>query len=587
MKKIWLSVIVVMLFSAACVFKPGRSDRSSIVLARVDGKTVTAAQLDSIAVKKAVIINDTTDVESLKTALLDSLIDLKLTEIREDSIVLGLEYERDFLDKRKDELASTVLRLMYEGEIVSNANIDSSEVIGEYQDNSDKYIDPEQLKASHILIKIPPPDTFGVGSEEKMKEAFEKNKKETLIRAKAVMVKANQGENWDSLVVKYSQDMTNNNKGGDLGYFARGAMVPAFDSAAFAADVGDIVGPVETRYGFHIIRIDDHKPESALELDDELFNKIKTTLKRAKEKELADGFVDSLKTAAKYTYNEEILEQPDSLLEPDMWVMIVDDVDTVFEKVLKKNFYKYLRINNIDDWTVEDKKNMLTERAVNSLLRAAAYKLGYYDYPKALTAKEDINRREAKLRVKQMMRDIEYKPSKEEIEQYYNEHFIKRYKEKKPLHIQHIIFEDSVLALIIRDSVLAGADFKEMALRYYASESAEPEIIKVAYDLGYISDEELGPEFFNTANSLEINDVSLPYKTEWGYHIIKLVDKRTDKKLDQVRPGIRRALIEAAGSRVRRQYLDDWRSKTVIQVEKSSLGKYEFPESMRAVEIAP
>jgi len=586
-KKIWLFTIAVMLLLTACVFKPGRSDRSSMVLARVDGKTITAVQLDSIAEKKAVVINDTTDVKSLKMALLDSLIDQKLIEIREDSIVLEIEYDRDFLDKRKDELASTVLRLMYEGEISSKANIDSSEINKEYQENSNKYINPEQVKASHILIKVPPPDTFGINSEEQKKEAFEKNKEETLIRAKAVLAEAKQGKNWDSLVVKYSQDVTNNHKGGDLGYFNRGAMVASFDSAAFAAGVGDIVGPVETVYGFHIIRIDDHKPESPLELDDDLFNKINAMLKRAKEKELTDSFVDSLKAAAKYVYNEEILEQPDSLLEPDIWVMIVDDVDTVFEKVLKKNFYKYLRVNNITDWTIEDKKNMLIEMAVNSLLRASAYKLGYYDYPKALAAKEDINRREAKLRIKQMMRNLEYKPSKEEIEQYYNEHFMEHYKEKKPLHVQHIIFEDSALALVVRDSILAGADFKGMALRYYASESAEPEIIKVAYDLGYISNEELGADFFNTANSLEVNDVSLPFKTEWGYHIIKLVDRRIDKKLDQVRPGIRRALIEAADSRMRRQYLDDWRSEAVIQVENNPLKKYEFPESMKAVEITP
>jgi len=582
MNKIKLTLITVLLLTTACIFKSDQIDKDTAILARVDGKSISAAQLDSIAEALNIIISDTTDIESLKYALLDSLVDLALIDIRIDSMASELEHDREFLDKRSNDLVNVVLKLMYQGEIVAKVNVDSSEIVDHYQQNLDKFKDPEQVKAAHILIKAPPSDTVGLSSENEKKKAIDKNIAETLERAKAVYDRVKKGENWDSLVVKYSQDRSNNQKGGDLGYFQRGQMVPAFDSTSFAGDIGAIIGPVETSFGYHIIRIDDHKLETQLELDEKLFEQIKTQISRAKEKELTDKFVDSLKTNFTPVYNEEILNQPDSLLDPNEWIMIVDVKDTVFELEVQQKYPKYLRINQITEPKLDDKKKFLEEIAVNPLLRAAGKNLGYYEEPKVIQVKEEVTLREASLRTKQILRNLEYQPSEEEIEQYYKENFKKRYKEKKPLHVQHIIFEDSAVALIIRDSLQAGADFKEMALKYYPG---EPEIREVAHDLGYISDEELGADFYNVINSLEKNGISLPFKTEWGYHIVKLIDRKIDKKINQVKPGIRRALIEKSDSIVRSNSLNQWRAEADIIIDEKIMKKYKFPEMMYIVEI--
>jgi len=586
MKKIVLIVLALGLLLTSCFLGAGKTDKSEQVLARVGSKIVTAAQLDSMAEAKSIVINDTTDVEALKMELLDSLIDMKLVEMRQDSIVLTLDKDLTFAEKRNDEVSNTVFRMLFEGEISNKVIVDSSEVLQYYQDNPDRFKNPEQVKASHILIPPPPPDTAGVKDKEKIKAIIDKNDKETQKRAKAVFDRAKKGEDWDSLVVAYSQDATNNKKGGDLGYFPHGRMVPAFDSAAFAAEVGEIVGPIKTRFGYHIIRIDDKKPEELRELNEELRGDIEKQLARVKEKEMADKFLDSLKTQAIYTFNEEILPLPDSGLDPALWVMVVNGTDTVYENRVQKDFYKYLRHYGIADtaWTADTKKDMLKDISVTYLLRAAGKTLEYYEMPKAIEAFNDFTNREAQLRTKNSLRDLEYSPSEEEIEQFFNENFEKRYKETKPLHIQHIIFEDSAKAVIIRDSILAGADFKEMALKYYPG---EPEIREVAYDLGYISEKELGQEFFDYVNSLKVRDVSLPFKTEWGFHVVKLVDRREDKKLEQVRPGIRKVLIEAADAKIRKQYLDQRRSGVSIVIEKKFLNKHKFPESLYSVEITP
>jgi parvulin-like peptidyl-prolyl isomerase len=102
----------------------------------------------------------------------------------------------------------------------------------------------EVVKASHILVN------FGT------------NKDSSKAEASRILGEAKSGkEPFQILATKYSQDPGSARKGGDLGYFGKGQMVKEFDDAAFGANVGDIVGPVESKFGFHIIKVEDKKSE--------------------------------------------------------------------------------------------------------------------------------------------------------------------------------------------------------------------------------------------------------------------------------------------------------------------------------------
>jgi parvulin-like peptidyl-prolyl isomerase len=550
----------------------------------VGDKPILASELDSIALFIDVLITDTTDIDALKAEYLDSLIDIKLVNMLEDSIAGTLENDLDFKESREREVSNVVFRLMFESEISANVHVDSTEIDSSYQANLDRYLVPEMVKASQILIPPPDPDTTGVKSEKKKQQITDENDRDTYERARAVYDKAIAGENWDSLVVKYSQDGMTNKKGGNLGYFPQGRMVAPFDSAAFAAEVGQIVGPVKTKYGYHIIRINDRRPEEYRELNDTLRSNIKGQIASVREKALADKFLDSLKVEADYQFNNDALALDDSLITPETWVMIVNQTDTVYESRMKRDFPKYRRFHQLDQWTVDDKINMLKEISATNLLRAAGRQLGYYDQPKAIEAKQAVTTSEARQRAKNLLRDLEYTPSEDEIAAYYEEHFDELYKARKPLHVQHIIFQDSALAAAVKDSFTAGVDFKDMAIKYYPG---EPEIREVAYDLGYISEDELGEDFFKQANMLEKGEVSQPFKTDWGYHLIKLVDRRADKKLDQVRPGIRRALAEIADNKVRTRYLDAKKAEATISIDNEAVKKYKFPQSLYSIAITP
>ncbi len=101
----------------------------------------------------------------------------------------------------------------------------------------------EQIKASHILIKA------NNNPDSAKKEALK------------ILKMAKSGEDFANLAIKYSEDKGSGRKGGDLGYFGKGKMVKEFDQAVFAAKPGQIIGPVKTQFGYHIIKVVDRISE--------------------------------------------------------------------------------------------------------------------------------------------------------------------------------------------------------------------------------------------------------------------------------------------------------------------------------------
>lgn len=90
-----------------------------------------------------------------------------------------------------------------------------------------------RVKASHILVK-------------------------TESEAKQIMQKISAGDDFAKLAKMFSQ-CPSGNAGGDLGYFGKGQMVKPFEDACFKAKAGDVVGPVKTQFGWHVIKVVDIK----------------------------------------------------------------------------------------------------------------------------------------------------------------------------------------------------------------------------------------------------------------------------------------------------------------------------------------
>ena len=109
------------------------------------------------------------------------------------------------------------------------------------------------------------------------------------------------GDDFADLAAEYSTDSSNADQGGDLGWFGRGRMVEAFETAAFEAEVGEIVGPIETSFGFHIIEVMGHEER---QLDDEAFegalqdafNEWLLDARRNADVEVADSWIQAIPT---------------------------------------------------------------------------------------------------------------------------------------------------------------------------------------------------------------------------------------------------------------------------------------------------
>ena len=125
--------------------------------------------------------------------------------------------------------------------------VTDAEVEKYYKEHLDDYREGEQARARHILIRVDP------GADESALAAAK-------AKAEAIAKMAKAGVDFATLARKHSQDPGSKDKGGDLGWFGRGRMVKTFEEAVFGHKPGDIVGPIKSQFGFHIIKVEGFKP---------------------------------------------------------------------------------------------------------------------------------------------------------------------------------------------------------------------------------------------------------------------------------------------------------------------------------------
>ncbi len=153
-----------------------------------------------------------------------------------------------------------------------------------YEDNKQQYSAPEQVRASHILLK----------TEGKDDAAVKKQAEELLAKVKA-------GADFAQLATKYSEDDTSKVKGGDLDFFPKGQMVPEFDKAAFSMKPGEISDLVKTQYGYHIIKLTEKKDASTKPLEEvraQIEDQVKWERAQAEAQRSADEVAPVLKKPA-------------------------------------------------------------------------------------------------------------------------------------------------------------------------------------------------------------------------------------------------------------------------------------------------
>lgn len=255
---------------------------------------------------------------------------LSYVEFDSDKIARNLKVKNDdlntFYERNKHDFTEPVrAKAMYGyvkvDAIVKGLKIDEEKLKAYYNENIVSYQEPRKVKASHILIT---PE----------KSAVNQTSAKTIARDKAIFVlkEIKSGKSFSSLAKEYSDDPGSAIKGGDLGFFGFGDMVKEFESAAFTLEKGEVSELVETKYGFHIIKVTDIKKERTRPFK-EVRKAVIKTVENEQLKVVAEKIIKEVGVAMKNsnTLSEARKNNPHKKVKISMTKMMTrDDKSTVF-----------------------------------------------------------------------------------------------------------------------------------------------------------------------------------------------------------------------------------------------------------------
>jgi peptidyl-prolyl cis-trans isomerase C len=204
----------------------------------------------------------------------------------EDAFKQMLQARGVSLDQLRNDTAQTIaVNVMLKSELEPKIVVADADSKKFYDENKARFRQDDAVHASHILIRTP--ENADVAAKAKAKT-----------QADDVLAQLKKGGNFADLAKAHSQDPGSAANGGDLGFFSKGQMVPAFEQAAFGLKPGETSGVVETPFGFHIIRVSEFKAGRDLAYA-EVKAQIEDYLKQQLRDQKSQEFVDQLKAKGK------------------------------------------------------------------------------------------------------------------------------------------------------------------------------------------------------------------------------------------------------------------------------------------------
>ncbi len=173
-------------------------------------------------------------------------------------------------------------KLVVEKGVGGNVKVSDADISAYLSKNHASLDTAEQVRAKHILVA-------------------------NLPTAQTVEAKLKSGGDFAALAKQYSTDPSSKDKGGELGFFGKGQMVPAFQAAAFSQPIGAIGAPVKSPFGYHIIVVEEKKPAQVATLANSR-DKIKTLLQQQQEQQQIPAFLANLRSKANIVVNDPALK---------------------------------------------------------------------------------------------------------------------------------------------------------------------------------------------------------------------------------------------------------------------------------------
>ena len=239
------------------------------VLAVVAGEEITKAELDTYLQGVPREQQAYASNPAFREQFLEQLVSLYLFAQKgeEDKLTETEEFQKVMANARREILAQFAMR-----ETLKDVAVESDEVEAFYDLNKAQFQKGESVCAKHILVE----------TEEKCNE---------------ILASITSGEKTFEDAAKESSTCPSGQRGGDLGAFGKGQMVPEFEQAAFAAEIGHVVGPVKTQFGAHLIKVEAKSAATVTALE-EVSEQIRQHLLQQKQHQVYTATINELK--AKY-----------------------------------------------------------------------------------------------------------------------------------------------------------------------------------------------------------------------------------------------------------------------------------------------
>lgn len=312
-KIIVVLTLILVSASAWAADKKAPEDKVAVVNGVTISKDTYDRELDFFVRRAAPGGKQIPDVQmaQMKNEVLESLIDRELLfqESKKQGIQVKSEAVSDQLQKIKQrypnkeefkKLLSNMgltesevqaqiergmaIQKLIDKEVTEKIKVSDEETKSFYDKNPQLFQQPEQVKASHILIKV-------------QTDAPDDQKAAARKKIEAVQQKVQKGEDFATLAKTYSEGPSGP-KGGDLGYFRRGQMVKPFEETAFSLKPDETSEIVETQFGYHLIKVNDKKPAQKMTYA-EVKDRLNDNLKKQKTDSEANTYIETLRKDAK------------------------------------------------------------------------------------------------------------------------------------------------------------------------------------------------------------------------------------------------------------------------------------------------
>ncbi len=203
---------------------------------------------------------------------------------------------------REDIRGNLKIQKLVEGQFPPDIEATDEEIETFYFENLDQFEQPEQIEASHILIQTTPGET-------------EESRAAKRGQLEALRERIEEGEDFAELAREASEDVGSADRGGHLGFFGRGQMIPEFEEAAFALEPGELSEIVETQFGYHLIQVSDKRDAGTAPLE-EVSEQIGMFLTGQRQQEVIGAYLTRLREGADIQYGPGFQPAPPPRFDP-------------------------------------------------------------------------------------------------------------------------------------------------------------------------------------------------------------------------------------------------------------------------------